>query len=290
MTADQAPLISVVTVSYGSAHVLSGFLGSVPAASAHALDVIVVDNKPNGSDGVSELTAQHGARYLPMSRNAGYGRAMDAGAATAPASVKWIVISNPDIVFAPGAIDAMVAAAETSPDIGAVGPVVLTPEGDVYPSARSIPSLRTGVGHALLANVWPQNPWSRTYRQESEAPPRTRDAGWLSGSCMLVRRSAFDAVGGFDPGYFMYFEDVDLGYRLGQAGWRNVYTPDASVTHAGAHSTEQHSGLMIRAHHKSAYRFLASRYHGWKLWPVRAGLRISLGVRGWLLSRRGLNH
>lgn len=279
----------MVTVSYGSAAVLAGFLASIAEASSERPDVIVVDNKPGDADGVEELTVQYGARYLPMPQNAGYGHAMDAGAATVPESVQWIVISNPDIILSPGSIDAMVAAIADGEDVGAVGPVVLTPDGDVYPSARAIPSLRTGVGHALLANLWPQNPWSRSYRQESEAPPRSRDAGWLSGSCLLVRRTAFEAIGGFDPGYFMYFEDVDLGYRLGRAGWRNIYTPDATVTHSGAHSTNEDSALMIKAHHKSAYRFLASKYRKWWLWPVRAGLRVGLGVRGWVLSRRGLN-
>ena len=76
----------------------------------------------------------------------------------------------------------------------------------------------------------------RALPRRADAPVE-RTAGWLSGSCLLLRRDAFDAVGGFDPGYFMYFEDVDLGDRLGDAGWHNVYVPAAVVSHVGGHAT-----------------------------------------------------
>jgi N-acetylglucosaminyl-diphospho-decaprenol L-rhamnosyltransferase len=105
---------------------------------------------------------------------------------------------------------------------------------------------------------------------------------------VLVRRAVFDAIGGFDEGYFMYFEDVDLGYRLGQAGYRNVYEPSAVVVHTGAHSTKSsaESERMISAHHDSARRFLNRKYRGWWLWPVRVTLTIGLALRSALVRRR----
>ena len=113
-----------------------------------------------------------------------------------------------------------------------------------------------------------------------------RDAGWLSGSCLLVRRSAFERIDGFDEGYFMYFEDVDLGYRFGLAGFRNVYQPDAEVTHVGGHSTRGESAAMVEAHHRSARRFVAAKYRGPLLAPVRWVLDAGIAVRSWLLRRR----
>jgi N-acetylglucosaminyl-diphospho-decaprenol L-rhamnosyltransferase len=107
----------------------------------------------------------------------------------------------------------------------------------------------------------------------------------LSGACVLVRKSAFDEIGGFDTGFFMYFEDVDLGYRLGKSGHRNVYEPAAVVTHTGAHSTNSDSGRMITAHHESARRFLNKKYSGPLLWPVRVVLRIGLQLRSALVRR-----
>ena len=119
-----------------------------------------------------------------------------------------------------------------------MGPAILTPDGVLYPSARRLPTLWLGAGHAILGWVWPTNPWTRKYRAENSGV-HARTAGWLSGSCLLVRRKAFEQIGGFDERYFMYFEDVDLGARMQQAGWENCYVPDAVVTHIGGHATER---------------------------------------------------
>src|ERR1700675_225979 len=97
---------------------------------------------------------------------------------------------------------------------GRRGPLARDPDGSVYPSARHLPSLVRGSMHAVLGPVWPRNPWTAAYRQE-RLEPSERTVGWLSGSCLLVRRSAFSQIGGFDERYFMYMEDVDLGERLG---------------------------------------------------------------------------
>ena len=143
----------------------------------------------------------------------------------------------------PARIDAMLAAARRHPDAGAFGPLITTPDGVVYPSARHLPSIGGGVGHAVFGWWWPNNPWTRQYRQDA-AEPVERTAGWLSGSCLLLRRKAFAEIDGFDPAYFMYFEDVDLGYRLGRAGWTSLYCPSARAVHQGGHSTERAPAAM----------------------------------------------
>lgn len=279
------PRAAIVTVSFGSSDVLSGFLQSVNGVSTVPPIVIVADNKPEGDEVVSGISRDNGVTYLPLHANLGYGGAINAAVATLPPSVDWILVSNPDVSMTPGALDAMVATGDSDAAIGSVGPAILTAEGDVYPSARSVPSLRTGVGHALFVNLWDENPWTRAYRNGSEPPVERRDAGWLSGACVLVRRTAFTELGGFDSGFFMYFEDVDLGYRLGKLGYRNVYEPAARVVHTGAHSTTSDSGRMVQAHHDSARRFLNKKYAGWWLWPVRVALTIGLRVRSRLVRR-----
>jgi len=282
----RGPSVGIVTVAYRSNRVLGGFLASIPAAVTGPAPVVVVDNAPGSNADASRLAASHGAAYVPMPANPGYGGAVNAGVAALPDEVDWVLISNPDVVLAPGAIDALLQHAASDPAIGAAGPAVLNPDGSVYPSARAVPSLRTGVGHALFVNLWQRNPWTLAYRRESDPSDESRDAGWLSGSCLLVRRSAFDEIGGFDDGYFMYFEDVDLGYRLGKAGYRNVYQPAARVTHVGAHSTGGESARMVQAHHQSARRFLSKKYAGWWLWPVRLTLRVALNLRSRAITRR----
>ena len=109
--------------------------------------------------------------------------------------------------------------------------------------------------------------------------------GWLSGACLLLRREAFDGVGGFDEAYFMYFEDTDLCPRLATAGWDVVYAPSAVVEHQGGHSTESRADAMSREHHRSAYRYLSRRYSGPAWAPVRAVLRVGLWSR-YQLGRR----
>ncbi len=289
MTAPR-PRVAVVTVSYDSLAVLGPFLDSVPAAAARTdASVHLADNKPDSPQrpAIESLVAAAGGHYLPMTSNLGYGHAVNEAVATVPADVEFLLVTNPDVVLSPGSIDILTDTLIELSDAAVVGPKILELDGSAYPSARSVPSIRNGVGHALFANIWPTNPWTRSYRLEVGEHPVRRDAGWLSGSCFLMRRSVFDQLGGFDTGYFMYFEDVDLGYRVGKAGWRNVYEPAAEVLHTGAHSTTGESVRMLEAHHASAKRFLAKKYAGPLLWPVRAVLSLGLTLRSALVARRG---
>jgi N-acetylglucosaminyl-diphospho-decaprenol L-rhamnosyltransferase len=246
--------------------------------------VVVADNRPEqGTTG--QVIDRAGGVYLPMRSNLGYGGAINEAVRGLPEDVAWVMITNPDVVFHAGAIDRMLEAGAQSPDIGAVGPVVRNEDGTVYPSARAVPGIRVGSGHALFSSTWPSNPWTRRYHAASSTDTE-RDAGWLSGSCVMVRRRAFEEIGGFDEGFFMYFEDVDLGYRLSRAGWRNRFIPTAEVTHTGGHSTAGESAAMIRAHHRSAERFIRKKYGAPALWPVRVVLLTGLRLRSTLAERR----
>ena len=197
---------------------------------------------------------------------------------------EWIVVVNPDVVFLPDAIDKLIAAAAAWPRGGAFGPLVRDRAGTVYPSARKFPRLVSGVGHALLVGVWPNNPFSRAYRENADAT-RAHVVDWLSGSCLLLRREAFDAVGGFDESYFMFFEDTALGEQLASAGWQSVFVPDAEVVHDQGASWRNKPENMIRAHHRSAARYLDGVYS--KPWqaPLRWALRAGLKAREELLVR-----
>ena len=273
--------LAVVTVSYGSDDVIGAFLSSLPEASVEPLVVVVADNKCQQQPNViSGLASRNGAKYLPLQSNQGYGHAINEAVRTLPSTVEWIIVSNPDVMLRAGAIDALIVSAGDDLSIGAVGPRILSSAGEVYPSARTIPSLRSGVGHALFSGLWPRNPWTRTYRRDEGTTLARRDAGWLSGAFLMVRRSVFEQLAGFDESYFMYFEDVDLGYRISQLGLRNVYEPNSVVVHTGAHSTQgDESARMIRAHHDSAKRFLFKKYSGPILFPVRVLLSLGLGTR-----------
>ena len=274
----------MVTVSYHSESVLPGLISSLHEATSRPYELIIADNAP--TEGTRTIASESGARYLPIGRNSGYGGAVNAAARTLDDDVAWILICNPDVRMLPGSLDLLVDRIEGDSSIGAIGPRVLNEDGSTYPSARAVPSLRTGIGHALFANLWKSNPWSRTYRAASDIADAPRDAGWLSGSCLLVRKRDFDAIGGFDEEYFMYFEDVDLGDRMARSGRRNVYLPMARVVHEGAHSTSTEAPRMIAAHHASARRFIERRYPGPLLAPIRWTIFGALSVRSRMLQFR----
>jgi N-acetylglucosaminyl-diphospho-decaprenol L-rhamnosyltransferase len=272
----QARQLGIVVVTYSPGSSLDHFLDTLEKATERPYQVVLADN--GSTDGVPERAAstRTGLTLVHTGGNVGYGRAVNAGMPAVPG--EWVLIANPDVTFEPGSLDTLAAAAERWPRAGALGPAILSPDGSLYPSARSLPSLGRGIGHALCGWWWPSNPWTAAYRRERGAPVEG-PAGWLSGSCLLVRRTAFDAVTGFDPTYFMYFEDLDLCERLGTAGWQSVYVPTAVVTHEGAHATKHAPAEMLAAHHASAYQYLARHYTGLRWLPVRLVLRLGLAAR-----------
>ena len=275
------PAASVVVVTYHPGAELAAFLDSLAAGTTAAYEVVVADNGGGTGDEVVAAGRRPEVRVVASGENLGYGRAANAGVAATGADL--VVVANQDITWAPGALDTLVDAARRRRDAVAFGPRIQTPAGVVYPSARELPRLRTGAGHALFGWWWPANPWTRRYRRERDALDE-RGAGWLSGSCLMVRRETFDAVGGFDPRYFMYFEDVDLGERLGRHGV-NLYVPDAVVTHVGGTATARDPRRMARAHHDSAWLYLQGAYPGpWRR-PLRAVLHLGLYARSVLAER-----
>jgi N-acetylglucosaminyl-diphospho-decaprenol L-rhamnosyltransferase len=267
--------VRVVVVTYWPDGALTAFLDSLNDATKHDVHVVLADNADNDT-AVAAAATRPGVTHLVTGGNLGYGGGANAGAAGG--DEEWLVVANPDITWRPGSLDALLDAAERWPRAAAFGPAILTPGGDLYPSARAFPTLSRGIGHALAGWWWPGNPWTRAYRREADGPAEA-PAGWLSGSCLLLRRSAFEQVGGFDPGYFMYFEDLDLGRRLADAGWQSVYVPTAVVEHSGAHATSRHRPAMLRAHHASAYRYLSRQYAGPRHLPLRLLLRAGLAAR-----------
>ena len=149
----------------------------------------------------------------------------------------------------------------------------------VCPSGRALPSLVKGAGHAVLGRVWPSNPFSAAYHTADRGGSGgSRTVGWLSGACLLLPAAAWRRLGGFDDDYFMFFEDVDLGARVGRAGWLNVQVYDSVVIHEQGASWKARPEKMIRAHHASARRYLSGVYDApWQApvrWLLSSGLRL----------------
>lgn len=277
VSAEYGQELAVVIVTYSPGETLERCLDTMEKATTRPVTVVLADN--GSVDGAPEKAASRSnVTLLHTGGNLGYGTAANRGVATLDKSIGWIVVANPDLEFGPGSLDVLMEAATRWPRGGAFGPLIREPSGDIYPSARLTPSLGKGIGHAVVGTVWRDNPWTKAYKQ-SDTSVTEREAGWLSGSCLLMRREAFDSVDGFDSRYFMYFEDVDLGDRLTKAGWLNVYVPSAEVVHIQGHSTARSSAKMLAVHHESAYRYIADRHQGLKWAPVRAGIKAGLALR-----------
>jgi N-acetylglucosaminyl-diphospho-decaprenol L-rhamnosyltransferase len=266
------PALRVVVVTWNSSAVLPGFLSSLATATTAPYEVVVADNaSPQGAPPVPA-----DVRLLETGGNLGYGKGANLGASGTTAPV--LVVANPDVTWAPGSLDELLAALERWPRAGCVGPAIETTDGLLYPSARAFPSLGRGLGHAVFGPFWPSNPWTRSYRAE-QGTPVEGPTGWLSGSCMVLRREAWEQVGGFDPKYFMYCEDMDLCRRLAEAGWQNVYAPGAVITHVGGHATQGRPRAMLREHHKALYTYLSEHYRGPRWALLRGVLALGLALR-----------
>lgn len=274
-------------MTYSPGPHLERFLASLSLATDRPVEVLLADN--GSTDGTPQEAVERypNVRLFETGANLGYGTAVNRAVDRLGDDNDWVIVANPDVQWGPGSIDALLDAANRWPRAGALGPLIRDPDGSVYPSARHLPSLVRGGMHAVVGPFWKRNPWTAAYRQE-RLEPSERPVGWLSGSCLLLRRSAFRQVGGFDERYFMYMEDVDLGDRLGRAGWCSVYVPSAEVLHHRGHSTGHDPANHLTAHHKSTYIFLADRHSGWWRAPLRWTLRGSLQVRSRLMVRNSL--
>lgn len=242
-------------------------------------ELVVVDNGSTDGSVAAAKSAVPGLEVVVPGGNLGYGAAANRGVAATTSP--YILVCNPDLEVPVQAVAALAAALDADPGCALAGPLIREPSGDRYPSARRFPSMVDAAGHALLGLFAPDNRFTRSYQRTEldHAGVEVRVADWVSGACFLVRRSAFEEVGGFDESYFMYAEDVDLCWRLGRAGWRVSYAPAAEVTHLQGRSTDRHPYRMIVEHHRSLLRFASRSSQGWRtvLLPL-VGVGVALRV------------
>lgn len=236
--------LSVVTVVWNNVEELGPFLSSIQEQGLEGVEVIFVDN--GSTDGSIEwLRQRDDVVLIENGLNAGYPAAMNRGVQEAQGDL--LLLCNPDLVFRPGSLPALRDTLVASPDTGGVGPVIETPADppELYPIQRT--DLGLAYGWSFFSGLrdrftarWANR--DRTTDLEVISPDGLPvDLPWLHGCCGMFRRSALDSVGGgFDPRFFMYFEDTDLGRCLRQKGWRLQLVPEARVLHL----EEQSAGLV----------------------------------------------
>lgn len=274
--------LAVVVVNHNAGAYLEACLRSVYANAGGAdLEVVVVDNASTDGSARAASEAVPQATLIETGRNGGFAAGVNVGirATTAP----YVLVLNPDAEVWEGTLAGLVKLADERPRAGAIGPMIRNSDGTVYPSGRTVPSIGTAVGHAFLGAVWPDNPWSRSYRLADWDRSTEREVDWISGAAFLLRRAALDEIGLLDERFFLYAEEVDLFKRLRDAGWTIVFTPELEVVHEQGVSTGR-SRRMHLIHSESVARYF-EKHHGtgWRR-PLVPVARIVLRLRAELVS------
>jgi GT2 family glycosyltransferase len=224
---------------------------------APGVNAVVVDN---GTDGLPP-DAPEGFRLVSPGRNLGYGAACNLGAREG--SRPFLLFLNNDAEVLPGAVEALVAALERNPSAAAAGPRLLGPDGRFVRSIHRAPTPRRVLFEALfLPRLFPGVPFFHGHHTAFVSHRRARDVETLSGAAVLVRRSAFEAVGGFDEDFFFYAEESDLFLRLRARGWRVVFEPAARVVHHGGVSSALLAWTELDRRLDDGLTRYARRHHG----------------------------
>jgi GT2 family glycosyltransferase len=227
---------AAIIVTYNSAVDIGGLLNSLPAAAAGLrIRVVVVDN--GSSDDIASIVARYpGVRFVPVGTNLGYAGGLNLDRRYCR-QTRSVLVLNPDLVLAPGSIQALFATV-TRRGTGAAVPRMLDEDGHLFPSLRREPSFTRALGDALFGKAWPNRPawlfemvWTREpYECEGAVQ-------WATGAALIVSAEADAAVGAWDDAwFFLYLEETDYCRRLREVGYTIRYVPDATVVHRGGGS------------------------------------------------------
>lgn len=270
-----AARVAVVIVSFEARDDLAACLASLEAHAGQAIETVVVDNA--SADGSPDLVAPTRATLIRNETNVGFGRACNQGAAATAAPC--LLFLNPDARLTAGALDALVRVLDQDPGVGIVGPRTLNADGT--------PQVSFGPGLGLLAE-WRQRRLVRGVRRRDPATLRRVEAltatasepDWVSGSCLLIRRGAFEQLGGFDEAFFLYEEDVDLCTRARAAGWRVRHEPRAVVHHGLGRSMARLADRARLEYHRSHLRYYRKHNGAASTAILRAGIGLT-SLAGW---------
>lgn len=279
--------LSVVIVNWNTRELLRACLSSLRAAlgaSPLQSEVIVVDNA--SSDGSARIVAEEfpEVRLEANAENSNYAAGNNQGLRLA--SGEFILLLNPDTVVPAGAPEALVEYLRQHPQAGLVAPALVHPDGRLQDSVRGFPTPRALAGELLrLRRLFPGSEWASYFPRDLPSDrPVAVDQPMTS--ALLLRKSALEEVGPFDEQFPLFFNDVDLCYRLKQAGWEIVYDPRVRIVHHVGASTRQIPVRAILLSHEGLRRFYATHYRGRLFWPAYQAIVISILLSGWL--RAGL--
>jgi len=251
--------VVVVVVSWNTAALLHRCLRSLrPLAEAGLAEIWVVDNA--SADGSADMvaTAHPWVRLIASPENLGYGRAINLVAARTTS--EWLAVANADVALRPGALEALLRAGGADPGAGIIAPRLVLPDGStqhsVFPLPLPGPMLMANLGPRLV----PRRLGDRLVLRGRWDPERPRRVPWAIAAFLLVRRTAWNEVGGFDARQWMSAEDLDLGWRMRALGWATRYEPSGVVDHEESAAVGKRWGEHLAIHwQRCAYAWMVRR-------------------------------
>jgi len=275
------PDISVVVVTYDALPWLERSLESV-----RGNETIVVDN--GSTDGTTAFVRERFPEVTVLEQgNRGLAAGWNLGMRHARG--EWFLILNADAWLTEGSLERLVEFAESRPDVAVVGPRLSNLDGSLQRSVRGFPTVwRLATEYLFLRKLAPRSQALNAFYAGGFAHDEVREAEFLMGACMLVRRAAVDQVGELDEDFFLFSEETDWHYRFRQAGWQVLFFPGAECVHVGGAA---HGGRLFRENVRGHLRFLAKHRGTKEAERARRLLRLALRLRGLLFrGERGAQY
>ena len=284
--------LSVIIVNYNVICELEHCLGSVQKAlQTIDSEVFVIDN--NSSDNSCEIVRQKFPWVTLIANNENVGFAKANNQAIRKANGEYILLLNPDTIVEQDSFTKMLEFMDTHSNAGGLGVKMLDGDGKFLPeSKRGIPTPFTAFCKLFgLASLFPNSNTFNHYYLGSIPDDTTAEIEILAGACMLIRKSVLDAIGLLDERYFLYGEDIDISYRILQAGYKNYYFPETHITHYKGRSTRKTKRRSLIAFYQSMKLF-SDQYFGTdkpspRAWFIHGGiyLRAFFALLGYYIRK-----
>lgn len=248
-------MVSICVVNWRTADETLAMAASLPSGAGGLEWELVIADNASADGSIERLSAGlPEAIIFDTGANRGFGAGVNR--AVERASGEWLFVLNPDTLVHERAIEVLVEYLTEHTEVGVVGPRMVDRRGSRQASARRFPTpAAAAFRHTPLGRLFPNDPYTSSYLMEDLPLEEPTEVDWLSGSAMMFRRSAFEKVGGFDEGFFMYCEDLDICRRLWDMGYRVVHHPGAIVEHTIGAASDKVQARMIKEHHRSMLRY-----------------------------------
>jgi N-acetylglucosaminyl-diphospho-decaprenol L-rhamnosyltransferase len=253
--------LSIVIVNWNVRDLLRRCLHSI--MSNFQIEIIVVDNA-SSDDSVAMIEEEFPqVRLIANSKNVGFTVGNNQGIAAGRG--RYVLLLNPDTEIVGNALATMVEYMDEHPEVGALGPQLLNPDGSIQSSRRRFPTLATAFLESTILQQWfPHSCVTRHYYIADRPDNEIQEVDWVTGACLLVRREAIEEVGLLDKDFFMYSEELDWCRRAKERGWKTVYLPTARVIHHGGQSSEQVKSFQHIQFQRSKIRYFRKHHGSWQ--------------------------